>query len=314
MDIILHLGAHRTGTVAFHSYLRANRAELARLRVAVWEPEMLRAGLGAGLTGPVLPPNPALQVRVQRSLGRIGIELARLDRRGLDRLLVTEPGLIGNLHENLAAGALYPQLLPRLARLSGTLGPRCSRVVLGVRSYDSYWASALAQAVPSGFPVPTPDKLAQLVAQPRRWRHLIAEIATAFPRAECLILPYEALAGQLDLQLAMALGEPVPALAGARLRLHLRPTRAMLREALADRRENPGLIAAGEGPWQMFDPVQVAALQGFYAADLAWLRQGADGLARVMDGGSGCDAGTGQESGDDGQGAGTRGRGAASLG
>ena len=337
MDIILHLGAHRTGMGAFHAFLRGNRGALAELKLALWEPGGLRSGLGAGLTRPLEPPNPAVQARVRRSLGRIGMEVARLEQRGVDRLLFCEPGLIGDLRDTLAAQLLYPQLLPRLARLSGTIAPRCSRVVLVIRSYDAFWASALAQALPGGMPFPGAAMLAQLVAQPRRWRHLIVELASVFPRAECLILPHEALAGQLDLQLAMALAEPVPPLCGGRQRLHPRPTRAMLRQVLHDRRENRDLIPDGPDPWQMFDPDQVAAMQAHYAGDLDWLHQGADGLARVMadsgtegytegysvgysaggarDGTNGDTRGdTGRESGDDGRGGNRRGFAAADMG
>ena len=52
MDIILHLGAHRTATTSFQHYLRANAAGLGAAGIGVWGPETTRDGLLAG----VIPP------------------------------------------------------------------------------------------------------------------------------------------------------------------------------------------------------------------------------------------------------------------
>lgn len=282
MDIILHLGAHRTGTTALHSYLRGNRAALARLKLALWDPEVLHRGLAAGMMGPVVPPNPALAARALRSVGRIGMRLAQLDRDGVDRLLIADPAMIGSLRENLAHSQLYPELVPRLARFGNVLGPRCSRVVLVIRSYDEYWASAIAETLPMGLPLPDEGRLERLVTQPRRWRRLASELATVFPRAEILVCPYEVLAGQLDLLLAETLGEPFPLLPGAAQRLHKRPSRDMLRQVLRDRRIPPAAIDGGPAPWQPFQPWHIEILQAQYAEDVDWLVRGGDGRVHLM--------------------------------
>lgn len=282
MDIILHLGAHRTGTTALHSYLRGNRAALARLKLALWDPDVLHRGLAAGMMGPVAAPNPALAARVLRSVGRIAVRLAQLDRDGVDRLLITDPAMIGSLRENLDRSQLYPDLMPRLSRFGDVLGPRCSRVVLVIRSYDDYWASAMAETLPMGLPLPDEARLERLVTQPRRWRRLATEIATTFPRAEILVCPYEVLAGRLDLLLAETLGEPFPLLPGAVQRLHKRPSRDMLRQVLRDCRIPLGAIDAGPTPWQPFQPWHIEILRAQYAGDLDWLARGGDGRVQLM--------------------------------
>ena len=78
MDIILHLGAHRTGTTTFQALLRRNRERLGQLAIAVLEPERMRGGLANGLIGPPGPMTPEMLRRVKRSTGLIKIELARL--------------------------------------------------------------------------------------------------------------------------------------------------------------------------------------------------------------------------------------------
>ncbi len=45
MDIVLHVGSHRTGSTSFQHYLRSNRAHLMAQGTALWEPNMLRKGL-----------------------------------------------------------------------------------------------------------------------------------------------------------------------------------------------------------------------------------------------------------------------------
>jgi len=284
MDIILHLGAHRTGTTALHSYLRGNRAALARLKLALWDPEVLHRGLAAGMMGPPGPSNPAQKARIARSVGRIGVRLAQMERDGIDRLLICDPAMIGSLQENLVQSRLYPALLPRLARFGDVLGPRCSRVVLVIRSYDDYWASAIAEAVPMGLPMPDDARLERLVTQPRRWHRVAAEIATVFPRAECLVCPYETIDGRLDLLLAETLGEPFPLFPGAAQRLHKRPSRDMLHQVMADRRIPLAAAGSGTTPWQPFQPWHIEVLQAQYAEDLDWLARGGDGRVQLMAG------------------------------
>ena len=76
MDIILHLGAHRTATTSFQHYLRANAAGLGAAGIGVWGPETTRDGLLAG----VIPPRgsrPAM-AQLTRARGRVGLRLERM--------------------------------------------------------------------------------------------------------------------------------------------------------------------------------------------------------------------------------------------
>jgi len=49
MDVILHIGAHRTATTTFQKYMRSRSAEFAARGVAFWGPLRTRRGLFAGL-------------------------------------------------------------------------------------------------------------------------------------------------------------------------------------------------------------------------------------------------------------------------
>ena len=49
MDVILHLGAHRTGSTTFQSYMRRSHSELSSSKVGYWGPQRTRQGLFAGI-------------------------------------------------------------------------------------------------------------------------------------------------------------------------------------------------------------------------------------------------------------------------
>lgn len=284
MDIVLHIGAHRTGNTTFQAYLRRNGEALFALRIAVWDPERMRGGLANGMIGQHRPLTPELVQKADRSAGLIRLEMQRLAQAGIDRLLASEANMIGSVRDNLHRLALYPQALLRLERFAEVFGAQCSRVALSIRSYEDYWSSALASAVPRGLRWPDQDVLGRLANQPRRWRQVIEEVATLFPRAECVVLPFEALAGQPEAQLSAALGEAVPVLADARRWLHRSPNRDMLRQVLKDRGERALARALTEGPerWQPFGSEQLATMRAQYGEDLDWLRAGADGRAVIL--------------------------------
>lgn len=49
MKVILHIGAHRTGTTSFQSYMRRNADFMRIRRIGFWGPLRTRGGLFAGV-------------------------------------------------------------------------------------------------------------------------------------------------------------------------------------------------------------------------------------------------------------------------
>ena len=72
MDIILHLGAHRTGAASFQCYLRSVDAELAGLGIGFWGPQRTRQGLFHGL----------YDAQPNRAPGRVRLAVEASRRRG----------------------------------------------------------------------------------------------------------------------------------------------------------------------------------------------------------------------------------------
>jgi hypothetical protein len=286
MDVTLHIGAHRTATTSFQSYMRANADDLNRRGVGFWGPLRTRAGLFAG----VLPSDDAGQQGIspeqQFDLARRRIEgqFNRARKDGLRHLIVSDENMLGTPRRNLRRARLYPDASERVARFVGAFGGRVSRIVMSIREQDAFWASSLAFAVGRGHVIPDPQTLAILAQQPRSWRHVIIEVGRAAQGAEVVVIPHGTMAKMPERRLWHMTGGAVHG-PGHKSDLHLNPAPdlALLRRALGTGAATRGRLPWGDGLWQPFDRVQIAAMREMYQDDLFWLRAGAEGMALCAD-------------------------------
>ncbi|MCF2905471.1 hypothetical protein L0666_10760 [Octadecabacter sp. CECT 8868] len=286
MDVMLHLGAHRSASTSFQKYLWTNRVRLAKRGLTSWTPKRTRDGLMAGMVR-----RPALitledERNAVRSVGRIRVEIERLERAGQNGLLISEENLIGTMSNNVADAQLYPLLNERLMRFSPAFEGRKLRIGLGIRSYEAYWASCLSRLVRRGLQMPSVDFLDFLTTQPRRWRHVIRDISTTFPDADLFVWPFERMAGSPDRQLGALWDGDCQGLEGRDVWRGRSSDVWQMNEILALRGEAP--IATGlletKARWMPFDDEQKAVLRAEYRGDLAWLADGAQGMATFIDG------------------------------
>ena len=282
MDVILHLGAHRTASTSFQYYMRGHAQALGARNLAFWGPLRTRKGLFDGLT---LPSGKfGVEKRRQRGVGRVRLALHRAKARGTRHLIVSDENMIGTVRENLSSERLYPSIGERMARFADAFDGRVTRVVLSVRALDAYWASALAFAVPRGVKTPEAAQLDRLVTQPRSWRAVITDLACAMPETQIVIAPFERMAGRPDDLLEYMLEGQIAAPArDADCWRNRAPELHALREVLADRGEDQNQLPMGEGRWMPFDRDQVLTLREVYADDMFWLRAGVDGLALLIE-------------------------------
>lgn len=281
MEIILHLGAHRTATTSFQHYMHANAATLAACGVGYWGPDVTRDGT---LTGVIpLPGGESATRQMERARGRIALRLAQARKAGLRRIVVSDENMIGAARRNLRQGQLYDGAGERMARFAYAFDGRITRAALSVRGQDAWWSSALAYGVARGHRLPETGDLDRLVTVNRHWRDMIHDIACALPDVDLVVLPHEIHGSRPEDRLHHMTGlEGVPHRA-SRVWLHRAPDLAALRRAVATRGGDAGLLPEGEGRWQPFDADQKQALQEAYADDLFWLSAGADGLARLIE-------------------------------
>lgn len=294
MDVILHIGAHRTATTSFQSYMRANAPELSRRGVGFWGPLRTRAGLLAGvlptddpaghndnLSG-TLPLGPEQQFDLARR--RIDTQFERARKTGLRHLIVSDENMLGTPRRNLRRARLYPDASERIARYVGAFGGRVSRVVMSIRALDDFWSSAIAFAVARGHIVPDAAILDAIADHPRSWRHVAIEVARASQGAQLTIIPHETMANMPERRLWHMTGGAVHG-PGMKSDLHLNaaPDLALLRRALGPASVQKGRLPWGDGRWNPFTDAQAAALRETYHDDLFWLRAGAEGMALCAD-------------------------------
>lgn len=272
MDVILHIGAHRTATTTFQHYMRGQANDLARTGVAFWGPARTRTGLFHGM----FAGGCVLEQDRRRVVGRVALNMTKAREQGRRSLIVSDENLAGNVRENLRRGALYPTIGTRLERVDEVFAGRVTQVVLTIRSLDLYWASALGYGLTRGRRVPDIAACDRLVTTPRSWRDVITDIACAMPQARVRVLPFETLGGRPDALLSQITGLPAPADPEDR-RLNATPKLPGLREIAG-----PEGLPEGDGRWQPFDNAQASALREVYQDDLFWLSSGADDLAELM--------------------------------
>lgn len=276
MDILLHIGAHRTATTSFQAYMRAHRDRFDGQAIGFWGPQRTRNGLLQGLAE---RPQSAAQAR--RAVGRVRLNLAGARRRGLAALVVSDENMLGSPRQCLRAMVPYPAAGERLARIAQGFDD-IRRIYLQIRALDLWWASMLAYLLPRGVALPDPTTLQALAQAPRSWRHVITDIACACPDARLHVSLFEDLGSRPDRLAARMTGALlVPEAAADAFWINRSPDLAELRAVLTDRRETG--LPEGDGRWMPFSPEQAAQLREAYADDLFWLRAGADGLARLTE-------------------------------
>ena len=288
MDVILHIGAHRTGTTTLQRFLNTNRGVLKSHGIAFWGPGKTRSGLFTGLMRAPDKVTRDDNRRANRARGLIAIEISRLEAEGFHTLIVSEENINGGLMHCAGTGVLYPQAQVRMSRVAEAFKPHPTRVALAVRSYERHWASVLAFCLKQGHAPPDAPALQAISLQPRRWSHLVADTARAFPEAERVVWPFEALIGLPEVQLGALLGRALDLrFQATREWHHASLSKDQLRKLLYDQGTPPEYLSRlghGTGRWHPFTETQNVKMRLDYAADLTWLRAGADGLATYIQG------------------------------
>lgn len=280
MDVILHLGAHRTGTTTFQHYMRDQLDDLAGSKVAYWGPQDTRKTIFPG----VFRSAAGRQGRkiTRRAEGRIRLFAQKAQTREMRRLLISDENILGSCMQSLQSERLYPAAGERTARISAALEGRVRRIVLSVRSQDLWWASACALTVSRGHPVPSLRRRDAISRSRRSWRDVITDLACALPDTEILVMAFEAHMGRPDRVLQAALGSNAPKDDRSRW-LNRSQDVQQLREGLVAGGSDPAALPDQTGRWQPFTQEQAARLAENYADDMHWLKAGADGLATLTE-------------------------------
>lgn len=278
MDVILHIGAHRTASSALQQHLSLNRAELAEAGVVYWGPKITRGGLFRGAIGGV---DGVMAWQERRFAGRCAMRAEAVRQTGATHLMISDENMIGSLRGALEHTRLYADAGRRIAAYANGFSRHRLTVALCVRDYADWWTSSLAFRLQRGGPLPHTQMREYLITQPRRWRHLVEELARVLPDVRLVVWSFEASANapyRLIQELTGTSTDPGPS--GP---INVRPGTSDLLELMDACGIDPATFRWPDGRFMPFASHELDALGAQYQEDLAWLRAGAGGFADYID-------------------------------
>lgn len=206
MEIVLHLGAHKTATTYLQTLLHRNADVLRRHRIDLAHPKRLR---------PIFQAAPRPRYTTSRgrrvaarawALEQVIGSAADLDR---ERLVISEEQLIGSLRTGLQGRGLYRDVSREIRAVSSVLNGRPVRVMFSIRGYETFHVSAWGQIMRgTGYQPFGEDQRRNLLESRRGWPEVLADLMRALPQDSDLTLwRYEKMAETLPAILSKLLGE-----------------------------------------------------------------------------------------------------------
>lgn len=262
MDVILHVGAHRTATTSLQAWMVQNEDALGSAGIAVWGPAITRSGRFAGLVKRPDWVSASDEAEARASSVALRFEIDRLQEAGYRALVISEENCLGTMRLCLEQETLYPDVAGRLRRIVTALGPHLSRFALSIRRYDTWWASVLADQRSRGRGQIEPRGLDRLASHPRSWKRIVQILREEGQGRPVTVWPFETLVGRHAAQMQALLGCALP----DGLYDHGRVMNASDRET------------TGGSPFSL---AQRAAMASRYLEDLAWLDAPRPGLSFI---------------------------------
>lgn len=193
--VLIHAGAHRTGTSSFQLCLHENRALLAGRGFDVAYPG--RDGVPQGHLRLPLPRRRHGDKRIPEYAERLRPVLARLAEPG-QGLILSEENLPGPML-HFYHGAFYPASRKRFLSLAGALDERPAHVLFVVRAYAELYVSAWRKRAEDNPVAPFSEIVPQFMAMDRGWPELVAEMRDTLAPDRLTVVPYESRGESRDL-------------------------------------------------------------------------------------------------------------------
>ncbi len=289
MELVLHIGAHRTGTTALQQILRRARPRLARRGVEFWGPQEMRApDIASYARRRAEARTPEHRIALASTRGEVAAAVAAAEAAGRRRLVVSEENLLGSMERNLLDASLYPTARQKLAAMAELFPMRPATVCLCLRDYAGYWPSAHSHVLLHRDMPPFDAARLHAATRVRGWVEVVADVAAALPGARIVLWRH----GRTQDHLRRALSALVGAGMAGKLALPDAPANASLpmpalEEIVARRARSGGLSPEerraavaelrplGGPPFRPFGPEAEADLSRRFEDDWARLAAGA---------------------------------------
>ncbi len=173
--IILHLGAHRTASTHVQGVLRNNVALLAAADIGAPSQEAVKTAL----TKPLGQRIPSLRAGFRQ-----------LEEKA-ETVVISDENLLGFLNSIFTHGQFYPDTARRMSKLRAMLPVDPARIIIAIRPYESFFASAYGRwLAPSRMVLPRAALAELVLALERGWQDVLGEVAAVFPESELMISEY----------------------------------------------------------------------------------------------------------------------------
>lgn len=184
MEIVLHLGVHKTASTYLQSLLEKNIVPLERHNIGYAHPKTLR---------PLFAQAPRRHHGVQRAMRnssrawalRQVIDTAHDLQR--QRLIISEEQLLGSVRALFSGRGLYRDVAKELRGVVSALQGQPVRVLMAIRKYDTFFVSAYGQILTGWKYLPFDQKLrTALLREQRGWPDIITELMQTLPTGSTL--------------------------------------------------------------------------------------------------------------------------------
>ena len=194
--IILHLGAHRTGSTHVQGVLGKNTALLAAAGIGAPSQEAVKIALTKPINVYPAPTHAGFEQLVHNS----GCE-------GRKTVVISDENLLGFLNSIFSHGEFYPDTAVNMVALKAMLPVAPAKIVIAIRPYDSFFASAYGRwLAPKRMVLPRAALSELMLGLARGWGDVLTEVAAAFPESELRISEYSPAPRFAPSQLAAILG------------------------------------------------------------------------------------------------------------
>ncbi|MEM9269524.1 MAG: hypothetical protein AAGA78_11380, partial [Pseudomonadota bacterium] len=249
VEVVLHLGAHKTGSSWAQAALKTSGQALAGA-------EVIAPGTG----------HVRREVTAQAIAGK-PVDLAAYGH--CQRLVLSDENMLGTPRQMLRTGTLYPKAVQRLSAVREAFEDHPVELHLATRPLAPFFAGLVVEGLRNGFYRPLDEVEAVLCAQEGGWQDLADRLRRAWPEAKLTLWPD----GPLDTTF-------LNALAGKSLKWSLPdgpvrrgPSHAVATAALTDAAQGHKVgdrLAKARGPNDApFAPWSCATLEHLAQRDLA---------------------------------------------
>lgn len=181
-EILLHIGAHRTGTTSLQQLCSQNRKLLSENGIAFWGPKIMRLGArkrwismhhSTNLNKLELMEKQKIKADVKR-------QFKAVQNNNHNRLIVSDENFLGTMKKNFDTVTLYPNCKDNLIAYRNLLPRAPSTIIFSIRSYETYWQSTFSFLVTKGWIFDFDKIKPMILSNARGWVEVIKDIRQVF--------------------------------------------------------------------------------------------------------------------------------------